>query len=419
MLRYPDRQQSRIVLIGTSDYERSDKLPALPAIRNNLTGLMEAFTNPVTGVFPQDRCTVVDTPDSPKSLMQRLRRAAGETEDTLIIYYAGHGLLGWGTKLYLSVRETDPDQLDGTAVPFEWIRDAIQDSPARIKVLILDCCFSGRAIGAMSSDSAALDQIDVTGTTVFTSTTANEVSHSLLDDRYTAFTGELIRILTEFNDGPLYLGGLYRPLRAAMVRRGLPQPRSKVGDSSGSLVLRRWLPPHPSGSDIPAMLPISNSQPPEKVEAPRTDGWRTSPTQTPRGPVPASTQTQRGPAPASTQTPRRQGSSPVQVVASAVSAIASFSSAIPWARYRPRRATPALLICIWSFSFLIAAGVFATGLIQTIQGKDERSFGAAIVALIFVFGWALASTFLLVRTIRKSPRRSSVRTPTQGPRGIR
>lgn len=401
MLRYPDRQRSRIVLIGTSDYEQSDKLPALPAIRNNLTGLMEAFIDPVTGVFPQDRCTVVDSPDSPKSLMQRLRRAAGETEDTLIIYYAGHGLLGWGTKLYLSVRETDPNQLDGTAVPFEWVRDAIQDSPAQIKVLILDCCFSGRAIGAMSSDSAALEQIDATGTTILTSTTANEVSHSLSDDRYTAFTSELIRILTEFNDRPLYLGGLYRQLSAAMVRRGLPQPRSRVGDSSGSLILRRWSPQQPSGNDIrinsnlatnkiPLMPPLSNPRPPEKAEAPRTEDWRSSPAQAARGPAPAPAQAARGPA----------------------SAIASFSSA-RWVKYRLRRTSPISLICIWSISLLLAGGVFATGLTQTIQGKDDQGFGVAIFTLIFVFFWLLASAFLLTRAVRKLRLRHSVRPPTQ------
>ena len=276
MLRYPDPQRSGIVLVGTSDYERSDKLPNLPAIRNNLVGLTEAFTNPVAGVFSPDRCTVVDSPDSPKSLLQRLNRVSGETEDTLIVYYSGHGLLGLGTKLYLAVRETDSNQLAGTAVPFEWVRDAIQNSPAEIRILLLDCCFSGRAIGAMSSDSAALEQVKVTGTSIFTSTTANDISHSIPGERYTAFTGELIRLLTEFRDSPLSLGNLYRPLSAAMVRRGLPAPRSSVGDSSGSLILRKRSPrshhvednhthDYPS-NPVPAPRPSRNLQSIEKTD---------------------------------------------------------------------------------------------------------------------------------------------------------
>ena len=51
MLRYPDPQRSKVVLIGTSDYERDDKLSSLPAIRNNLTGLIEALTKSSTPIW--------------------------------------------------------------------------------------------------------------------------------------------------------------------------------------------------------------------------------------------------------------------------------------------------------------------------------------------------------------------------------
>ncbi|MDB6014693.1 MAG: Caspase protein, partial [Gammaproteobacteria bacterium] len=270
MQRQPDPWRSRVVLAGTSDYEHHIELPRLPAIRNNLVGLEEAFTNPATGIFTSDYCTVIDTPDSPKSFMQRLGRAAREAEDVFLAYYAGHGLLGLGTsgtQLYLSVRETDPQQLDGTGVPFEWVRNAILISPAEIRVLILDCCFSGRAIGAMSDYSAALEQVKITGTTILTSTTANEVSLSMPGERYTAFTAELLELLTKPSNDSLSLGDLYRPLSAAMARRRLPSPKIIVGDSSGSLILRR--PPsllrttdgdrinsNPSTQEIPAPEPL-------------------------------------------------------------------------------------------------------------------------------------------------------------------
>lgn len=242
MARYPDRACSRLVLIGTSDYERSNELDNLPAVHNNLTGLEAALTDPDIGVFAAENCRVVDSPDSPQSLIRRLRQAAAEAEDVLMIYYAGHGLLGWKGALHLAVRETDPNQTAGTAVPYSWVSEALQDSPARIRILLLDCCFSGRAIGAMSGDSAALEQVDVAGSYVLTSTTANQVSHAVPGERYTAFTAELIKLLSGSAnpaDEPLTLEGLYRPLKAAMARRGLPSPKASVVDTGSDLILRR------------------------------------------------------------------------------------------------------------------------------------------------------------------------------------
>lgn len=246
MPRYPVKEKSRVILIGTSDYEHSEQLHRLPAIRNNLTALHSALTDEETGVFASDTCVVADSPDSPKSFMQRLARAAKEAEDTLLVYYAGHGVLGWNDELYLTVRESDDDQIAGTAVPFSWVRSAIQDSPAAVRIIVLDCCFSGAAIGAMSSASAALNLVKVEGTTILTSSSAKQISHSVPGEKYTAFTAELIRLLTEDAGQQLCLGDVYRPLSAAMAKRSLPKPKIVISETAGDLVLRRSVPPPPS-----------------------------------------------------------------------------------------------------------------------------------------------------------------------------
>lgn len=171
--------------------------------------------------------------------MQRLARAAAEAEDTLLIYYAGHGILGWNDELYLTVWESDDHQIAGTAVPFGWVRSTMQDSPAAVRIIVLDCCFSGAAIGAMSTASAAVDMVHVEGTTILTSSSATRISHSIPGERYTAFTGELIRLLTENGDRELCIDDVYRPLSAAMARRSLPKPKIVIGETAGDLVLHR------------------------------------------------------------------------------------------------------------------------------------------------------------------------------------
>lgn len=239
MARLPDADRSRAILIGTSDYERQEMLQGLPAIRNNLTALEAILTNPRTGVFRSDSCIVVDTPDSPRSLMARLTRGAALAEDVLLVYYAGHGLLNPAGDLHLAVRETDQGQLDGTAVPYEWIRQTLLNSIAKLRILILDCCFSGRAVGAMSSDSAALAQIDISGTYILASTTANQISISPPGEKFTAFTGELIKLLSIESQHSLPLGEIYGLLSAGLARRGLPKPKCSVGDTIGDLILRK------------------------------------------------------------------------------------------------------------------------------------------------------------------------------------
>jgi hypothetical protein len=193
-------------------------------------------------------------------MIRRLRGAANEAEDVLLVYYAGHGLLGWNGDLHLAVGETNPDQVAGTAVPFEWVKQTIEESPARTRILILDCCFSGRAVGAMSGDDAALMQIDVRGAFVLTSTTANRVSHAVPGERNTAFTAELVQILSRGVESPyatLRLRDVYRPLKAALARRGLPEPKVDMRDASGDLVLRRPRPQEAAPAQSTPAEPLS------------------------------------------------------------------------------------------------------------------------------------------------------------------
>lgn len=71
------------------------------------------------------------------------------------------------------------------------------------------------------------------------------------------------------------------------------------------------------------------------------------------------------------------------------------------ARRSARRAAPVSLIVVSAASSLIAGGVLATGLTQTVQGKNTGGLGVAIVTLIFVTGWLAVSIFLAYRAIRK------------------
>lgn len=272
----PQDELSRAVLIGTSDFEFSDRLPDLPAVQQNLTGIATALRDSRSGILSWEQCVTIDTPDSPASFMGRLRKAANQAEDLLLVYYAGHGIRhDTRDELYLTVRETNPEVLDGTAVPFAWLREAIEHSPARTRLLILDCCYSGMALGSMSSGEIDPRDVEISGTSVITSAPKNQISHSPPGERHTAFTGELISLL---NEGPrladelLTVHNLYRGLVAAMSSRQLPTPKMRAGDLSGDLVLRRSVPFPPTPAPAPPQQPPTTRLPERETTGSQRQG---------------------------------------------------------------------------------------------------------------------------------------------------
>ncbi|GAA3998581.1 hypothetical protein GCM10022247_18480 [Allokutzneria multivorans] len=274
----PNPALSRAILIGTSDFQQ-DKLNPLPAVRNNLTDLARALTDADTGILPSEHCNIVDSPDSPASFMTRLRRTAEQAEDLLLVYYAGHGLRHQTEeKLYLTVHQSDPDGPEGTAVPFEWVRGVLENSTARTRLLVLDCCYSGIAVGAMSSEVLDPRDIAVAGTCVISSAPRNRVAHSPAGERHTAFTAELISVLTDgtrFPGEAVTVNSLYRSLRSGLANRDLPSPKIKLSETSGDLVLRRTAEtlrrePRPTPPPPPLEVPVA-AIPPEPTAHPIRD----------------------------------------------------------------------------------------------------------------------------------------------------
>nr|WP_276514794.1 caspase family protein [Nocardia transvalensis] len=230
------------MLIGTSRY-RNRALPDLPVIHNNLLDLRLLLTDADIGIFGESRCEVVHNPATQSALMAPLRAAADEALDVLLVYYAGHGLRhATRDRLYLAVGDTDPEGLPESAVAFEDVAEVLRGSSAKTKVLILDCCYSGLAIGTAMSTVIPAHDIEISGTTTLTSTAANKISHARPGRVHTEFTGVLLEVLRDGHPTPgtpLTVQALYGALRAEMSRRKLPKPKMATTDTSGELTLRR------------------------------------------------------------------------------------------------------------------------------------------------------------------------------------
>lgn len=241
-MRLPDPEHSRIVLIGTSQYI-DDHFGQLPEVVRNLDDLAAAFTDSSHGIVPADNCLILADEGDVRHLGRRLKSAAASAKDLLLVYYSGHGLIaGRKHELYLGLPDSEWDAPEFNSLEYEKLRGAVLDSPAQNKVIVLDCCFSGRAVGDFLADSgsAILGQLDVKGSYVLTSAQGNEVALKLPDEKHTAFTGRLIQLLCEgVPDGPelLSVEYLYQRLRWMMQAEGLSSPSGRALQTTGQIAL--------------------------------------------------------------------------------------------------------------------------------------------------------------------------------------
>jgi hypothetical protein len=163
--------------------------------------------------------------------------------DLLLVCYSGHGLLSRSGELYLAIGPIELSKANWTAVPMQAVRETMLDSRTRNKVLILDCCFSGRAIQALADDDSTIyGQTDVTEVCMMTSSSRNSISLSVPGDRHTAFTGELLNMLHNGIPGEpehVSLGTIRRQLVSALRGKGLPTPQTHGTDTIDLLDLVR------------------------------------------------------------------------------------------------------------------------------------------------------------------------------------
>ncbi|VVJ21604.1 Uncharacterised protein [Amycolatopsis camponoti] len=215
------------MLVGTSVYASNTDLPNLPSVDNNLTDLAAALTDPaVFGLLPQHCATIRNAPDA-LSVTRTLRRYAMTTADTLIVYFAGHGLAANNNELYLSLSGTDPEELQASALRYQLLREILVDCPARNRILILDCCFSGLATDGMSNTPS----LGITGTYILAATPSTEMALAPAGERNTAFTGALLHLLRNgVPHGPasLSLNDIYGRLWQTLDERALPKPQQRT-----------------------------------------------------------------------------------------------------------------------------------------------------------------------------------------------
>ncbi|MCT7353866.1 caspase family protein [Streptomyces sp. 15-116A] len=237
---------SHALLIGVPEYEHPEFTP-IPAVRNSLQAVRDLLCDEVLCGWKSHQVTVIDDVPTASELAVQVADLAEKVTGNLLLYYVGHGMLSPAGELCLVMPGTRPDRPTITGLAWGHVAEALRLSPAKARITILDCCFAGRAIEALTTDGQALaDLAFVQGAYTLTATSRNRTAHvpplSEQDTRSTSFTGQLcdlVRCGIPGKAAHLTFNDIYPVLRARLHASGLPVPNQRGTDTAGQIVFAR------------------------------------------------------------------------------------------------------------------------------------------------------------------------------------
>lgn len=140
--------RTRVLLIGTSSF-RAKGQRELPQVKADLVAVGDALTDPRTGVADHKRLTLLHNPQAAEALAAARQRRWRPTDDLLIVYYSGHGILHpQDFSLWLTTHDSDFQAGDEhLGLAYRRLAETLRNrGNARRVVVILDCCYSGNAL---------------------------------------------------------------------------------------------------------------------------------------------------------------------------------------------------------------------------------------------------------------------------------
>ncbi|MHC3474136.1 caspase, EACC1-associated type [Streptomyces sp. 7R007] len=237
----PRPERTRAVLVGTASHVHPSNLTPVPQAAHGVTALHDLLTGPLGHFAPHGVRHRID-PGSRADVLDLLLHpgehappADGGELDVLLFYFAGHGVVPRGADqvgLALVGTVDRSPRSAATSLPVGDVFDAMRRVPARFRVAVLDCCFSGTALQA---DQAS--RIHLLTATEAKRQADYQPGHP---GRPTAFTEALLLLLREgVPDGPAHLdlATVHRRLAVTLPAAGRPEPLQRAVGASGDLAL--------------------------------------------------------------------------------------------------------------------------------------------------------------------------------------
>ncbi|MFE2915937.1 caspase family protein [Kitasatospora indigofera] len=134
----------RALLIGTTDGPGG-----LPQIPGDLAAVRRALTDPRSGIAEASQVRTLTAPTA-GSVLAAVRSARRRPRlDLLLLYFSGHGHLDpvdQSLRLGMADSACRPDRPDSFGLSYDVLAAALRRTGAAQVVVVLDCCYSGRAL---------------------------------------------------------------------------------------------------------------------------------------------------------------------------------------------------------------------------------------------------------------------------------
>ena len=257
----------RAILIGNGRYPEEKQLSPLVGPPNDVRYLAEVLENPEMGAFEIEQYIDVEHYRLLPNLEHRLAKA--RHDDTLLVYYSGHGKVDFRGQLCLTTLNTRLEALQTTSVPLPVLKSLIDSSPCKSILLMLDCCFSGAAAKAFvrSTVEDQLTLVQGAGLHILTSATSIETSLEREHEVSGEVLGDFTRCIVDGirsgeadvdNDAEITVTEIRRYLRGRI--RG-QSPRYWGLETSGDLLIARNPAPKPAALPLPLLEAMENPLP--------------------------------------------------------------------------------------------------------------------------------------------------------------
>ncbi|WP_305852290.1 caspase, EACC1-associated type [Blastococcus sp. PRF04-17] len=248
----------KALIVATYEYTDAG-LRRLAAPEHDAESLAAVLEDP--GIADFDVTTLVNQPHHVVGEAIADFYADARRDDLTLLYFTGHGLKDDEGRFYLAMTNTRRSALMFTAISGAQLNDAMDESPSRRKVLVLDCCYSGAFPAGRTAKAdegvQTLERFQGKGRAVLTASDATQYAFEGDDLKGRGVTSVFTRYLVEAirsgeadldEDGDIALDELYSYVRERVVAEVPGQRPKKQEDVDGRILIARnvhWtLPDH-------------------------------------------------------------------------------------------------------------------------------------------------------------------------------
>jgi|GEM_PF-2379548 len=227
-----DSQSTYAFLVAVSQYTADESLHALNQAWTNVQGLDKILRSQSIGLT-RDHIVVMENPTDKTRLTTELRNIA--TKDgikTLVIYYAGHGILDENSCHYLTLTNSTVENIDIDGYEITEINKALSKNKNLTVILLMDSCFSEKAF----------DNFLMSNYLLIASSARNRTSKYPVDSDFSAFTNELLNILKNGIDNgknEITWREVYSNLKKNLVEKGFPVPKISSQNEVDEIVVAK------------------------------------------------------------------------------------------------------------------------------------------------------------------------------------